>query len=225
MRAALRAQRGGVQRAEVAAPSKRTRPAVGSISRSTSRPSVDLPQPDSPTTPSVSPGRSVRSTPSTARTAPLARPNSRAHREVLDQALALAAAARRSCGRLPAEPRPAAHRGRAAPASRPARWRVARPSRQRRRVASAQRASANGQRGGEAAAGRAAQRVGHLALDRGQPRAARRAAAGSSRAARRCRDAAARANSARHRRLLDDAAGVHHRHLVGRSRPPRRGRA
>lgn len=32
------------------------------------RPVVDLPQPDSPTSPRVCPGRSVRETPSTART-------------------------------------------------------------------------------------------------------------------------------------------------------------
>ena len=41
--------------AVISRPSKRIRPAVGSISRSTSRPSVDLPQPDSPTSASVSP--------------------------------------------------------------------------------------------------------------------------------------------------------------------------
>ena len=39
----------------MSSPSKRTRPAVGSIRRSSSRPVVDLPQPDSPTRPSVSP--------------------------------------------------------------------------------------------------------------------------------------------------------------------------
>jgi hypothetical protein len=37
-------------------PSKRIAPRVGCSSRSTVRPSVDLPQPDSPTRPSVSPG-------------------------------------------------------------------------------------------------------------------------------------------------------------------------
>src|SRR3546814_19768480 len=36
-------------------PSKTTRPAVGSTRRSRALPSVDLPHPDSPTTPSVSP--------------------------------------------------------------------------------------------------------------------------------------------------------------------------
>ena len=37
-------------------PSSVTRPEVGSISRSSSLPSVDFPQPDSPTSDSVSPG-------------------------------------------------------------------------------------------------------------------------------------------------------------------------
>src|SRR5215831_6734164 len=45
-------------------------PAVGSISRSTERPTVDLPQPDSPTSPSVSPASIVKLTPSTAKTVP-----------------------------------------------------------------------------------------------------------------------------------------------------------
>ncbi len=52
-------------------PSNSIFPAVGSSSRVTSRPIVDLPQPDSPTTPSVSPALTVKSMPSTARTAPV----------------------------------------------------------------------------------------------------------------------------------------------------------
>ena len=43
-----------------------TSPAVGSISRVTSRAVVDLPQPLSPTRPSVSPRRMWKSMPSTA---------------------------------------------------------------------------------------------------------------------------------------------------------------
>ena len=54
-------------------PSKRTVPAVGSTRRSTARPNVDLPQPDSPTRPSVVPRRTSRSMPSTARTWPTVR--------------------------------------------------------------------------------------------------------------------------------------------------------
>src|SRR5262249_4940821 len=49
-------------------PSSVIEPAVGSIRRSTVRPTVDLPQPDSPTRPSVSCGAIVKETPSTART-------------------------------------------------------------------------------------------------------------------------------------------------------------
>ena len=51
-------------------PSKSISPDVGSIRRSTQRPVVDLPQPDSPTSPSVSPRAISKSTPSTARTLP-----------------------------------------------------------------------------------------------------------------------------------------------------------
>src|SRR5215831_7699429 len=57
-------------------PSKRTLPSVGSISRSASRPTVDLPQPDSPTSASVSPASTLKETPSTARTTREAMPNS-----------------------------------------------------------------------------------------------------------------------------------------------------
>ena len=51
-------------------PSKITLPPVGSSSRMTQRAIVDLPQPDSPTTPSVSPSLTAKETPSTALTAP-----------------------------------------------------------------------------------------------------------------------------------------------------------
>ena len=53
-------------------PSKRTAPAVGSIRRRTSRPIVDLPQPDSPTRPASRRGAMSKVTPSTARTVPTA---------------------------------------------------------------------------------------------------------------------------------------------------------
>jgi hypothetical protein len=48
------------------APSNQTSPALGSISRRMQRPVVDLPQPDSPTSPSVSPLPMSKLTPSTA---------------------------------------------------------------------------------------------------------------------------------------------------------------
>src|SRR5665213_978172 len=51
-------------------------PPVGSISRRTVRPTVDLPQPDSPTRPSVSPLSIEKLTPSTANTVPAACCNS-----------------------------------------------------------------------------------------------------------------------------------------------------
>ena len=50
----------------MSAPPKRIVPAVGSSSRSTARPTVVLPQPDSPTSPSVSPGMTWSETSSTA---------------------------------------------------------------------------------------------------------------------------------------------------------------
>ena len=50
------------------APSKRMLPAVGGTSRTRVRATVDLPQPDLPTSPTVSPASTVNDTPSTART-------------------------------------------------------------------------------------------------------------------------------------------------------------
>src|SRR5690242_13253315 len=54
-------------------PPRRIAPSVGSIRRNTVRPTVDLPQPDSPTSPRVSPSRIEKLTPSTANTVPPAR--------------------------------------------------------------------------------------------------------------------------------------------------------
>ena len=51
-------------------PSNLTEPEVGSISRSTQRPTVDFPEPDSPTSPSVWPGADPNDTPDTACTVP-----------------------------------------------------------------------------------------------------------------------------------------------------------
>src|SRR3954452_10647939 len=58
----------------ISSPSNLIEPPVGSSSRSSRRPVVDLPQPDSPTRPSVSPRLMSNDTPSTARTAPRAVP-------------------------------------------------------------------------------------------------------------------------------------------------------
>src|SRR3954471_16854761 len=49
-------------------PRKNAWPLVGSVSRRRARPRVDLPQPDSPTSPRVSPGKMSSETPSTALT-------------------------------------------------------------------------------------------------------------------------------------------------------------
>src|SRR5688572_31735110 len=49
-------------------PSKSICPEVGSVRRNKQRPTVDFPQPDSPTSPSVSPAKISKETPSTART-------------------------------------------------------------------------------------------------------------------------------------------------------------
>src|SRR5690242_5644074 len=56
-------------------PSNETSPDVGSIRRRMDRPVVDLPQPDSPTSPSVSPGMTSKVTSSTACTRATSREN------------------------------------------------------------------------------------------------------------------------------------------------------
>ena len=56
---------------EMSWPMNSTDPSVGSSSRTMQRASVDLPQPDSPTMPSVSPWRTSNDTPSTALTLPI----------------------------------------------------------------------------------------------------------------------------------------------------------
>ena len=52
------------------APSSSTAPSAAGTSPSIARASVDLPHPDSPTTPSTSPGCQSKETPSTARAPP-----------------------------------------------------------------------------------------------------------------------------------------------------------
>jgi hypothetical protein len=67
-RRSLRTRRSG--KSVMSWPSSRTRPELGRVRRHTVRPTVDLPQPLSPTSPSVSPGAIAKVTPSTARTTP-----------------------------------------------------------------------------------------------------------------------------------------------------------
>ena len=66
-------------------PSKKISPLVGWSSRRISRPTVVLPQPDSPTSPSVSPGWIEKLTSSTARTTAFLVAELGAHREMLGQ--------------------------------------------------------------------------------------------------------------------------------------------
>ena len=75
----------------VLAAAPRSSPTVGRSSPMSSLASVDLPQPDSPTMPSVSPRRRSRLTPSTARTAPICvlKTMPAGQREVLDQVAGL----------------------------------------------------------------------------------------------------------------------------------------
>src|SRR5881396_1556107 len=62
----------------MSSPSKTIDPSAAGTSPSNARPSVDLPLPLSPTSPTTSPLRSFKSTPSTAFTTPVVRPSSRA---------------------------------------------------------------------------------------------------------------------------------------------------
>ena len=116
-----------------------------------------LPQPDSPTRPSVSPGRTSKSSPSTARTRPVAA-QPLAYREVLGQARAPAAVVRRSSG----HPRPD----------------CARP-RRRTRSALARRSAGGRRPGGRSAAGRA--QLGHLGAGAARRRGRRTGSGGGTR--------------------------------------------
>ena len=63
-----------VSRCVMSSPSRRIVPSLGSSRRNSSLPTVDLPQPDSPTRHSVSPGLIAKLTPSTAFTIAALRP-------------------------------------------------------------------------------------------------------------------------------------------------------
>ena len=169
-------------------PSKMIVPLVGSCSRISIRPSVDLPQPDSPTSPSVSPRRTSRSTPSTACTSSSARAASvpAVNREVLRQIARLERACRRSCRR---RLWPAARRvPQARDDTRGA------PRRHDARRSSADRAAVEAvvaARLEPAALGRRGRTGGKPRIAR-EPLHASSRAAGSSGGAPRCRDAAGR---------------------------------
>ena len=215
-------------------PSKRISPAVGSSSRSSVRPSVDLPQPDSPTRPSVSPRRTSRSTPSTAWTladGALEEAAFRTGKYFLTARARTSASRRRRLGlhglRLRAHAttcrardsrRPLSQASTPTPAAAPAAAADPRRRSGRRRSRTAAR---SGSRAGQL------ERARHDA--RGSPSAASRRAcraAGSSRSRpTACRGAAGSRTASATGAALDDAAGVHDRDLVAPSPRRRRGRA
>ena len=150
---------------------------------------VDLPQPDSPTRPSVSPGRIARSTRSTARTPrPVPSPACRGGRR------------RPWSGRAPPPaPSPASARSRhglkrrrrEAERLQAGGGMTVRDHAQRRRPGLAYRPRRRAARR-EAAAARQSRGAGHRALDRGESRRAVRSSSGWRRPARGCRDGPAR---------------------------------
>src|SRR5882672_4143347 len=185
-------------------PSKRTWPAEGSSRRSTRRPTVDLPQPDSPTMASVSPCSRWKSTPSTARTWPETRPNAprRTGKCLARPATSSNALIERRSLKNLGERRAAA-----------ARQMAGRHLDQWRRVGAARRLDERAT-GGEAAAFRRPGHVGHAALDRGQalalvvePRDRAQQAHGVG--------MLGPGEQVTHRRALDDLAGIHHGYIVG----------
>ena len=185
-------------------PSTRIWPSVGSSRRTMVRPSVDLPQPDSPTRPSVRPASTRKATPSTARTWPIVR-RSRGERtgKYVLRSLHLEqrahTALRLRLVRLDRKEAAGAMAGR----ERIERRHGIGAARSRARATVA-----------KAAAGRPVERRGDRALDRDQPvllaieardRAQQRIGVGVPR----------RAEQLEHVRGLDDAAGIHHRDPVG----------
>ena len=210
-------------------PSKKTWPPVGSISRRIVRPSVDLPQPDSPTSPSVSPRRTARSTPSTAWTcATVLRQQALLDREVL-----LDARAPRPGCRSAGAVRPCAHcsrnrrsgRGLARPCSQSQHADSWSPSRVERRqlleaavegVVAARR---------EAAALRPVERARHVAADHAQRLGLRHPEHRDRLEQRLGVRVLRRAEDVLDRPALDDPAAVHDGHRRRRSPRRRRGRA
>ena len=202
------------QRAEVARPSKRTR--AGGRARSAAAPAGRASTCRSRFADDRQrlAGATARSTPSTARTAPRARPNSpRRTGKCLTRPSTCSSGARQRWA--PPRRMRRQHLGieRRAPAGRP------RARRRPRRSGGSSRAAVLDRRTGSAAAkrqpGGRPQRVGHLALDRREPLALAVAAAGSSRAGRRCTDAAARRTAPRTGACSTMRPGIHHGHLVG----------
>ena len=168
------------------------------------RPSVDLPQPDSPTRPSASPRATVRSTPSTARSTSICVPAHAAHERGVE----------REVHRRGRAPRAAACRrvSHAAPAPRGSGrpWRGRRPSAIERRIDGRAVGVRDLAARVEAAARGRRDEVGRHAGDRLEVRAA--LVEVGHRAQQRARvRMAGRAEHLGDRARLDDARGVHHR--------------
>ena len=147
-------------------PSNQTSPAVGSIRRRMQRPVVDLPQPDSPTRPSVSPGAMSKLTPSTAcTTSALRAEQAAADREVLDQVLDAQERLNRLAHRAAISSAGSIEHAGDLVAAADLAQRRHRLAALRHRVAAARR---------EAAAGRRLEQARHHARDRLEPRLLRR---------------------------------------------------
>ncbi len=182
-------------------PSKRMRPSLGSISRSTSRPSVLLPLPVSPTRPSVSPRASVKGHVVHRRTLGTRRPEQRAPAA---EALAQPATSR-SALMPPPRARPAGG------TRRDGRPRAARAARGGTPPARSPRSSAARTRSRRAAC-RVRRACGAIAASRLRPAPRCRGCCGTARFVYGWRGA--RKRPPRPCRL-DHAAGVHHRHAIG----------
>ncbi len=201
--------------AEISWPSNSIVPADRSISRNSSRASVDLPQPDSPTSPSVSPAWTSRSTPSTARTLPTAR--RRMPSERTGKCLCTSVARSSTVAALAHATRPGAAR-RLAPHLQRQVTGVEMARRalrgQRRQLVAALEAVRAARREHAARRG-GARRGGRSARDRGQPPRPR-AVQPRDRAEQAPGVGMQRIAEHRARRaLLDHAAGVHHEDPVG----------
>ena len=198
-------------------PRNRISPEVGSSRRTMQRPSVDFPQPDSPTSPSVSPAARSRETSATARTCATARSKitAAAHRkrflQPADGQDRLAGGSPRSCA---GRPRRASVGARSSASS--AKWQAHQVDPAKRRVGRSTRQRASAQRAArmESAARRPVAQGRRPALDPDQRRVA-----GIERRQR--GEQTSRVGMARvvehvvDRAALDDPAGVHDRDRIG----------
>ncbi len=178
------------------------------------RPSVDLPQPDSPTRPSASPRATRRSTPSTARsTSTGCLRTRRGERGVEREVHGEAAHLEQRCGR-------AVRHARSAPRGSGRRWHARRRAGSAADRSSAQSGCAISQRGWKRQPEGGDTRSGGMpAID---SRCARRSSkSGTERSSARVYGMARRAEDLGHRPRLDDPRGVHHGHALARLRDDR----